>query len=1025
MNYFLPKTSRKFLLTLFITTTLLLSFSHALAQSTPSLDGLSLRNPAKDGNINLIDSQTTSKKFLTKSTVTGVSDFTSRFGVGKSATAPACSSLTFDLKLVLINTSSFVARGAGTYWICERVVVTADSSEHFAGPIKVIVDLVNPTITRRTLTVSADGENLLDTFSIRDTDSGLKSYSTVSFDARKTSSVCNASTIFTSTESVSGTSSITTEPELVKNRFDAVCIKVEDAAGNITFFITGAIFSTTGWNPSPRISISLDGDATDGYINAAEKARTSDLLSFSLRNNTGTTVTTFEYKRSNSEITTCDASFGVYSADKPSASLFDSEGYWYMCAKAVAGDATSYSNVIRVLRDVRAPLVEFSPIGSVIAPFIKGSSQSTDFGSGILLVSARYGSSDLECTLDGDEDALRVKGATGAVRKFSPTDARQTNYFINSPRFTGTDGETTRFCFYAEDVAGNQAIGLSDESTIGTLPAVITPPVYTVYLNEDGTLDESRYATNKSNQAVVVNYDILKDASTNPIGLFPRCEVSDDRYVTSAERTGNAGLVLIVEPKAATIREFNSNGRKKDFAGLAAADRSGSDLSDSSVRSGKYFYLNFSVVNVGKAKAFIKEIPAPGSNGKIELFLSSSELADVPNGATLSLKILDKDGTRIRTDRLRGLGLNNGKYTSLHYTSNGGFLSQSIITEITIPTTKGTAFDDGELGIEGQIAVLETGIHCSSGQSVGGDIFGGTGFVRGAIGETRPGPITPRGGSTSSKGGSKKSSGGGLRVIGLPTAAPSIGLLVAPSITSPLVSSVVKTPLNAQVYSFKDLPDVKVVNVSVSRKIVGEGRVGSYGDNIKSLQVFLNNNGFAVNSEGFGSAGQETNYFGPATKGALIKYQAANDIPSTGVLDADTLNKINKNVEEVVVESLDSLESQIGSLRSRLESLLRSRPNVVQSPVGGDFTSYFGNGLNNVRLTDFSSSQAPELDTNVVPSTKYVAPIQSPVEITPAVEVRVRSFVNQSSERKPTAELQGQFGSPTNLPFNSLTGPSL
>ena len=83
-------------------------------------------------------------------------------------------------------------------------------------------------------------------------------------------------------------------------------------------------------------------------------------------------------------------------------------------------------------------------------------------------------------------------------------------------------------------------------------------------------------------------------------------------------------------------------------------------------------------------------------------------------------------------------------------------------------------------------------------------------------------------------------------------------------------------------------------------------KLGSIGLDVKALQVFLNNNGFSVSLSGSGSKGNETQYFGPATKNALIKFQEfyANEIllPSgltkgTGNFGVATMKKVNSLVK--------------------------------------------------------------------------------------------------------------------------------
>jgi hypothetical protein len=53
---------------------------------------------------------------------------------------------------------------------------------------------------------------------------------------------------------------------------------------------------------------------------------------------------------------------------------------------------------------------------------------------------------------------------------------------------------------------------------------------------------------------------------------------------------------------------------------------------------------------------------------------------------------------------------------------------------------------------------------------------------------------------------------------------------------------------------------------------------GDQGNDVKSLQIILNLLNYQVAPSGPGSSGNETNYFGPLTREALIRFQLANNV---------------------------------------------------------------------------------------------------------------------------------------------------
>ena len=71
--------------------------------------------------------------------------------------------------------------------------------------------------------------------------------------------------------------------------------------------------------------------------------------------------------------------------------------------------------------------------------------------------------------------------------------------------------------------------------------------------------------------------------------------------------------------------------------------------------------------------------------------------------------------------------------------------------------------------------------------------------------------------------------------------------------------------------------------------------IGSTGEDVRQLQIFLNANGYIIAAAGPGSPGNESTYFGELTRQALARYQAANGItPAVGYFGAITREYIQR-----------------------------------------------------------------------------------------------------------------------------------
>ncbi len=150
----------------------------------------------------------------------------------------------------------------------------------------------------------------------------------------------------------------------------------------------------------------------------------------------------------------------------------------------------------------------------------------------------------------------------------------------------------------------------------------------------------------------------------------------------------------------------------------------------------------------------------------------------------------------------------------------------------------------------------------------------------------------------------------------------------------------VKEAIKELVEDFNALPAYTERLVRVERLPAGftfryELRERARGEAARYLQIVLNTDPETrVAESGVGSPGRETDYFGPATRQALIRFQRKYGIPATGILGLQTRTKINEILREGIVIKEEPKE-EVEKIRERfaevLQTFLRIRERAKES----------------------------------------------------------------------------------------------
>ena len=187
-------------------------------------------------------------------------------------------------------------------------------------------------------------------------------------------------------------------------------------------------------------------------------------------------------------------------------------------------------------------------------------------------------------------------------------------------------------------------------------------------------------------------------------------------------------------------------------------------------------------------------------------------------------------------------------------------------------TLSAKAYDAaGNVGISGNVGVTVN--NATGGGSNGGGGNGGSGGGGGSSG----------GGSSGGSGGS----GGGTSGGGSSGSGGSSGTGTSSGSSSSNNSSSLQQLLQTLLRELQAL--IQQLNTQLVQSFTRNLTIGSSGQDVKNLQMFLNDNGYPVSQAGAGSPGNEGTYFGAKTAQALAKWQSANGIsPASGVFGPKT-----------------------------------------------------------------------------------------------------------------------------------------
>ena len=305
-----------------------------LKTTAPAFTSLALANNATDGYINAAEKLLTS---ALASSLVGAGYTSAGYKLVISATA--CDGLLTYGAMPQNNSGDFGAEGS--YKVCVRLSDTAGNTPAYGASAAITLKTAVPGFT--SLALANEAADLFINTADRSLANALagslsgSSYDTAGYKLASSATTCNNSLTY-------GTMPLGTSGDFGADSTYKVCVKLSDTAGNPADFGASALFELKTTAPAFN-SIALANNATDGYINAAEKLLTNALAG-SL---SGTNYNTATYKLVSS-VTSCDVNLVYGAMPVGTSGDFGADGNYKVCVKLTdtAGNSPDYgaSNTI-------------------------------------------------------------------------------------------------------------------------------------------------------------------------------------------------------------------------------------------------------------------------------------------------------------------------------------------------------------------------------------------------------------------------------------------------------------------------------------------------------------------------------------------------------------------------------------------------------------------------------------------------------------------------------------------------------